>query len=221
MFLRPTKVVGVIVLAACVVAGLSASSGRVQIVDSVLSLFAKNGDLVDLLESIKNRQDFTIETGSSIESKLKIIGEKYGTGWKEVATLNRESIKQAWQEQIIPKLREKWKIGGEAPTRRQQRMLNDICERAKIRDMNAKQFAENLLTLGLEQAGLGFIQDIRYFAQFLDPEIARKGALCLVKTRLSDEAFAVAKAKWPKVLGAGECLELVRDYAQGEGSCGS
>ena len=218
MFPRTARIVSIVVVTAFVVTSQPAF-GRWH---ALLDLFKEMGvritqealdeKIARTAERIRSGEDARIEVGTYSDIGLKKIGGRYGTKWKEETILTKEEIQRAWEKHVLPRLRQKWRVDEETPSRQQQSALNGICLRAQVREMPPEQVADKLLALGLDNAGLGCINDIRNFVQFLEPETWSKGVHCLVGEKLAGGGVAKLKSRWPKVSGAGECVQIVQSH---------
>ena len=221
MRLRPTHIVSVVLVTACLIVSTPATSSKIGAAKRILSLFEGPVQMDIIEQSIRIGDEFTIKVRSKIDRELKKIGKEYDAVWEENTILTKTEIEKVWQNHIIPRVKQKWKVNEEKLSRQQQSILNDICLRAHIRKMEpeqlTEQFTEKLLELGLEDASVVLKTDILYYIKFLDPALSSRAALCLVGTKISDQAFTAISEKWPKVLGAAECIQVIQAKAVKDG----
>ena len=213
MRLRPTHIVSVVLVTACLIVSTPVTSSKIKAAKRMFSWIEWPTQMEIIEHSIRFGGEFTIKVGSKIDRVLKIIGKEYDAVWEESTILTKTKIEEVWKRHIIPRVKQKWKVNEEKLSRQQQSTLNDICLRAHVREMRSEQLTEKLLELGLEDADMRTISIIHYYIKFLDPALSSKAALCLVGTKISDQAFTAISEKWPKVLGAAECIQVIQAKA--------
>ena len=157
---KPSYVVKIIFITICLIVGAPVAwSGKARVVgegvNAVLNLFGKNTQEY-IIEGIRRGKD--VQIGSDVDRRLKTIAEEYGAPWREDTILTSKEIGEAWQRHVLPRLKDKWTINQEKPSRHQQVTLNGICLRAHIREMEPEDLPDKLFSLGLEQAGVGWVQ---------------------------------------------------------------
>ena len=233
MKLRRSSWLAVVLLAFCLAATPShASLGRA--IPEILEVLARAGHEVgkfvdSIISKIKASWDSLFAPDWSEEEVASLVQVLRNRGLQNVdeSSIDELVVEDVWRQDIYPEVEGKWKLEPRASNEQYWKDMEHRCIREGLRNSKPEDLAENILGAGLHYTGLSTVGQILFVARFLDPELAKKDALCLLASKVTDDMIDAAARSWSEYAkrkdGAhtrlATCLKEVRDSAPPIGEC--
>ena len=150
------------------------------------------------------------------ERLLRILDE-YGDA--SLKTTLRERADAVWSDKIFPAVEEKWKFDPNKFGKVKRKILQDICTRAYMRSIEKEDFAKKIIELGLEKTDNKLLGEALFVVELANPELTRKDALCLLRTKVTEEMLKQAASIWHKFAYLSNCLKTIMNKAPLANDC--
>ena len=153
------------------------------------------------------RGDFLKEDSNKLMELLEESGKA------SLKTTLRERADAVWSNKIFPAVEEKWKFDPNKLSKVQRKTLQDICTRAYIRSIKKEDFTKEIIGLGLEKTDNKLLGEALFLVELANPELTRKDALCLLRTKVTEEMLEQAASIWRKFAPLSTCLKTIMNKA--------
>ncbi len=142
--------------------------------------------------------------GDSVFAKVEFrYNSLFRPKWlKEIQKLKRRppidqaGMEDTWRQYIYPAIQKKWSLAPRSTNERYWRYIENRCIQATFRSSKSEEFAENVIGAGLHYTKLELIGEILFVAKSIDPKSARKDALCLLRSKLTDDMINTVASSW-------------------------
>lgn len=240
MFSRKALCTMVILVGCCLIGSPSALASKSKIIEELLSIFGASSKSpvkhpqapVNSPEQLPSNSTelpgkppkssielLNLRNLSEDDFKKRPIGilDEYGDA--SLKTTLREWADAVWSDKIFPAVEEKWKFDPNNFGKVKRKILQDICTRAYMRSIEKEDFIKEIIGLGLEKTDNKLLGEALFVVELANPELTRKDALCLLRTKVTEEMLEQAASIWRKFAYLSHCLKTIMNKAPLANDC--
>lgn len=126
-----------------------------------------------------------------------------------------------WEEHVKPRVEEQWTLDPKNMSSEQKQFIEDVCQSASLVQQVEKpeDIATQILVMGMNESGLGFVLRAVREREFLNSEVTRKDIVCLFQERITEQVQEQMLEIWPEAEPTRKCMETIYNKVAEEQGC--